>query len=155
MVCIHLFDPGKVSNIAVGQMKLHRSLLGLVQTYREVDRLFLAIKRLPFAAAQPNVLLRPIGTRAVRSQAQRSAKTRLAGSIVEPDQSIFASWVGNLHPPLSSRRNPRSRSRRRSRRGNHSRGNRNLGTRNHRNPAPSAAERCHCFPCRTDGLTPG
>jgi hypothetical protein len=30
MLHVHLFDPGKVSNIAAGQMKLHRSPLGMV-----------------------------------------------------------------------------------------------------------------------------
>jgi hypothetical protein len=46
MLGLHLFDDWKLGNIAAGQMKLHRSLMGLVETYREVDRLFLAIKRL-------------------------------------------------------------------------------------------------------------
>jgi hypothetical protein len=56
----------------------------------------------------------------------------------------------------------RSRSRRSRRSGNRSPrngsrnpGTRNLGTRNHRNPTPSAAGRCRCFPCRTDGMSPG
>src|SRR6516164_872103 len=40
----------RISAIADGQMKLRRSPFGFVQTHREVDRLFLIIKRLPFRA---------------------------------------------------------------------------------------------------------
>jgi hypothetical protein len=52
----------------------------------------------------------------------------------------------------SGNHNRRNRSR-----GSHNPGTRNLGTRNHRNdnPTPSAAGRCRCFPCRTNGMSPG
>src|SRR6516164_325479 len=40
----------RISAIAAGRMELRRSPFGVVQTHREVDRLFLTIKRLPFRA---------------------------------------------------------------------------------------------------------
>jgi hypothetical protein len=66
MLGVHLFDDWKLGNIAAGQMKLHRSLMGLVETYREVDRLFLAIKRLggskgasPSSGKRTQIIKRP------------------------------------------------------------------------------------------------
>jgi hypothetical protein len=44
LVGINLFDSWQLGNITVGQMKLHRLSLRIVQTHREVDRTFLAIK---------------------------------------------------------------------------------------------------------------
>jgi hypothetical protein len=78
---------------------------------------------------------------------ERSAKTKSAGSIVEPGQSIFAFRQFAKAPPLVRRSNGNRCSHRIRRSGNRShrngsRGNpgtRNLGTRNHRNGNPTPA----------------